>query len=32
MPEGVVAPGFIDSHFHVSLGNDPNVARITGIR
>jgi predicted amidohydrolase YtcJ len=26
----LLLPGFIDSHFHVSLGNDPNVARITG--
>lgn len=26
----LLLPGFIDSHFHLSLGNDPNVARITG--
>ncbi len=26
----LLLPGFIDSHFHVGLGNDPNVARITG--
>src|SRR6266404_569215 len=26
----LLLPGFIDSHFHVSLGNDPNVVRITG--
>jgi predicted amidohydrolase YtcJ len=26
----LLLPGFVDSHFHVSLGNDPNVARITG--
>ena len=26
----LLLPGFIDSHFHVSLGNDPNVARISG--
>ena len=26
----LLLPGFIDSHFHVSLGNDPDVARITG--
>jgi predicted amidohydrolase YtcJ len=26
----LLIPGFIDSHFHLSLGNDPNVARITG--
>ena len=26
----LLLPGFIDSHFHVGLGNDPNVERITG--
>src|ERR1700676_2354974 len=26
----LLLPGFIDSHFHLALGNDPNVARITG--
>ena len=26
----LLLPGFVDSHFHVSLGNDPNVARVTG--
>jgi len=26
----LLLPGFIDSHFHVGLGNDPDVARITG--
>src|SRR5246127_296113 len=26
----LLLPGFVDSHFHLSLGNDPNVARITG--
>ncbi len=26
----LLLPGFIDSHFHVALGNDPNVVRITG--
>ncbi len=26
----LLLPGFIDSHFHVGLGNDPNVVRITG--
>ena len=26
----LLLPGFIDSHFHVSLGNDPNIERITG--
>jgi predicted amidohydrolase YtcJ len=26
----LLLPGFIDSHFHLSLGNDPNVARVTG--
>ncbi len=26
----LLLPGFIDSHFHVGLGNDPNVLRITG--
>ena len=26
----LMLPGFIDSHFHVGLGNDPNVERITG--
>jgi hypothetical protein len=26
----LLLPGFIDSHFHVGLGNDPNVGRITG--
>jgi predicted amidohydrolase YtcJ len=26
----LLLPGFIDSHFHLSLGNDPNVARIMG--
>ncbi len=24
----LLLPGFIDSHFHVALGNDPNVERI----
>ncbi len=26
----LLLPGFIDSHFHVGLGADPNVERITG--
>jgi hypothetical protein len=26
----LLLPGFIDSHFHVGLGGDPNVERITG--
>ena len=26
----LLLPGFIDSHFHVGLGNDPNIERITG--
>ena len=26
----LLLPGFIDSHFHVGLGEDPNVERITG--
>jgi predicted amidohydrolase YtcJ len=26
----LLLPGFIDSHFHVGLGNDPNVERISG--
>lgn len=26
----LLLPGFIDSHFHVGLGSDPNVERITG--
>lgn len=26
----LLLPGFIDSHFHVGPGNDPNVERITG--
>jgi len=26
----LLLPGFIDSHFHVGLGNDPDVERITG--
>lgn len=25
----LLLPGFIDSHFHVALGNDPNVERIS---